>query len=226
MARQARGMTVIVLLGAPGAGKGTQAQVLRERLGIPHIATGDLFREAFRQGTSIGREARRYMDRGQLVPDDITIRMLLDRLDRTDARNGAILDGFPRTPAQAEALDAALAERGTQVDRALFIEVPIEDLVRRMSGRLVCEQSGHVYNELLNPPKVKGRCDIDGSPLVQRADDQPETIRARMAEQLGALGDVVDYYARAGVLRTIDGRQPIHAVSKALLAELDPPVRV
>ena len=219
-------MTVIVLLGAPGAGKGTQAQVLRERLGIPHIATGELFREAFRLGTPIGRDARRYMDRGQLVPDDITIRMLLDRLDQPDARNGAILDGFPRTPAQAEALDAELAERGAQVDRALLIEVPIDDLVRRMSGRLVCEKSGHVYNEVLNPPKVKDRCDIDGSPLVQRADDQPDTIHARMAQQLGALADVVDYYGRAGVLRTVDGRRPINAVTTALLAELDPPVRV
>jgi adenylate kinase len=217
---------VIVLLGAPGAGKGTQAQVLRERLGIPHIATGDLFREAFRLGTPIGRDARRYMDRGQLVPDDITIRMLLDRLDQPDAQHGAILDGFPRTPAQAQALDAALAERGTRVHRALLIEVPIEDLVRRMSGRLVCEKSGHVYNEFLNPPKVTGRCDIDGSPLVQRTDDRPETIHARMTQQLGALADVVDYYRQAGVLRTVDGRQRIDAVSRALLAELDPPVRV
>ena len=219
-------MTVIVLLGAPGAGKGTQAQILRERLGIPHVATGELFREAFRLGTPIGREARRYMDRGQLVPDDITIRMLLDRVDQPDASGGLILDGFPRTSAQAEALDAALVERGAHVDRALLIEVPVEDLVRRMSGRLVCEAAGHVYNELLNPPKVKGRCDIDGSPLIQRADDQPDTIRARMAQQLGALADVVDYYRRGGVLRSVDGQRPIDAVSKSLLAELDPPVRV
>src|SRR3954454_18367336 len=123
-------MTVIVLLGAPGAGKGTQAELLEARLKLPHIATGDLFREAFRQGTAIGREARRYMDRGQLVPDDITIRMLLERLDEPDAKGGAILDGFPRTSAQAKALDTALAERGTQVDRALLIDVPGEDLVR------------------------------------------------------------------------------------------------
>jgi adenylate kinase len=218
--------TVIVLLGAPGAGKGTQAQVLHKRLGIPHIATGELFREAFRLGTAIGREARRYMDRGQLVPDDITIRMVLDRLDQADANGGAILDGFPRTAAQAEALDVALAERATQVDRALLIEVPIEDLVQRMSGRLVCEKAGHVYHELLNPPKVKGRCDIDGSPLVQRADDRPETIRARMTQQLGALAEVVEYYRAAGKLRTVDGRQPIEAVSRALLAELDPQVKV
>jgi adenylate kinase len=219
-------VTVIVLLGAPGAGKGTQAELLKERLKLPHIATGDLFRAAFRQGTPIGREARRYMDRGQLVPDDITIRMLLDRLDEADAKGGAILDGFPRTAAQARALDAALKERRTRVDRALLIDVPAEDLVRRMAGRLICQKAGHVYHETANPPRVPGICDIDGSPLVQRADDQADTIRARLAQQLGALGDVVDHYRRAGVLRTVDGRQPIDAVGRGLLAELDPPVHV
>jgi adenylate kinase len=219
-------LTVIVLLGAPGAGKGTQAELLHDRLGIPHIATGDLFREAYRQGTPIGREARRYMDRGQLVPDDITIRMLLERLDQPDAKEGAILDGFPRTSAQAKALDAALAERGTRVDRALLIDVPGEDLVRRMGGRLICEASGHVYHETANPPRVPGICDIDGSRLVQRADDAADTIRARLSQQLGALADVVDHYRRAGVLRAVDGRQPINLVSRALLAELDPPVMV
>jgi adenylate kinase len=219
-------LTVLVLLGAPGAGKGTQAEILHNRLGIPHIATGDLFREAYRQGTPIGREARRYMDRGQLVPDDITIRMLLERLDQPDAKGGAVLDGFPRTSAQAKALDEALGERGSGVDRALLIDVPGEDLVRRMAGRLICEASGHVYHETANPPRVPGICDIDGSRLVQRADDAADTIRARLAQQLGALADVVDHYRRAGVLRSVDGRQPIGLVSRALLAELDPPVGV
>ncbi len=216
----------MVLLGAPGSGKGTQAEIIRDRLGIPHIATGDLFRAAFRQGTAIGRESRRYMDRGQLVPDDITIRMLLDRLDQPDARGGAVLDGFPRTAAQAKALDEALAERGGRVDRALLIDVPAEDLVRRMAGRLICAKAGHVYHETANPPRVPGRCDIDGSPLVQRADDQADTIRARLAQQLGALAQVVEHYRLAGVLRTVDGRQPIDDVSRALFAELDPPVKV
>jgi adenylate kinase len=219
-------LTVVVLLGAPGSGKGTQAEIIRDRLGIPHIATGDLFRAAFRQGTAIGRESRRYMDRGQLVPDDITIRMLLDRLDQPDARGGAVLDGFPRTAAQAKALDEALAERGGRVDRALLIDVPAEDLVRRMAGRLICAKAGHVYHETANPPRVPGRCDIDGSPLVQRADDQADTIRARLAQQLGALAQVVEHYRLAGVLRTVDGRQPIDDVSRALFAELDPPVKV
>jgi adenylate kinase len=219
-------LSVVVLLGAPGAGKGTQAELLQERLMLPHLATGDLFRAAYKLGTPIGREARRYMDRGQLVPDATTIRMLLDRLDDADAKGGAILDGFPRTEAQARALDAALAERGSKVDRAVLIDVPPEDLVRRMAGRWICEQSGHVYHETANPPRVAGRCDIDGSPLVQRADDRAETIRARLAEQLGALAEVVDHYRRAGVLRTVDGRRPIDMVSRDVLAELDPPVGV
>ncbi len=210
-------MTVVVLLGAPGAGKGTQASILAERLGIPHVATGDLFRSAVRDGSPIGLEARRFMERGQLVPDDITIRMLLDRLTRPDASGGVILDGFPRNRAQAIALDAALAERSTAVDHVVNIEVAAEELVRRLSGRWVCEESGHVYNETTNPPQVAGRCDIDGSPLVQREDDKAETIRARLDLQLASLGDVVDYYDAAGTLRRIDGLQPIEAVADDLL---------
>jgi adenylate kinase len=214
-------LTVIVLLGAPGAGKGTQAEVLQDRLGLPHIATGDLFRAALREGTPIGREARRYMDRGQLVPDDITVRMLLERLDQRDAAQGAILDGFPRTRAQAQALDAALAERGSRVDRALNIDVPAEEVVRRMSGRWICEAAGHVYHETANPPRVAGRCDIDGSRLIQREDDRIETVRARLAQQLGALRDVVGYYRSQGTLRTVDGRRPITEVTDELLAALN-----
>jgi adenylate kinase len=214
-------MTVIVLLGPPGAGKGTQAKVLEEKLGLPHIATGDLFRAALRAGTAVGREARRYMDQGQLVPDEITIRMLLERLDERDAANGAILDGFPRNRTQAQALDQALGERGATVKRALNIDVPAEEVVRRMSGRWICEASGHVYHETANPPRVAGRCDIDGSRLIQREDDRIETVRARLAQQLGALRDVVAYYRGRGVLRSIDGRRPIAEVSEALLAEVD-----
>jgi len=210
-------MTVVVLLGAPGAGKGTQAVLLAEQLDIPHVATGDLFRAAVRDGSPIGLEARRFMERGQLVPDDITIRMLLDRLNRPDAVGGAILDGFPRNRAQAEALDAALADDGARVDLAVDVEVPKEELIRRMSGRWVCVESGHVYNESTNPPQIAGRCDIDGSELVQREDDRADTIRARLDLQLASLQDVIDHYARTGVLRRVDGLQAIDAVAADVL---------
>jgi adenylate kinase len=211
-------MTVVVVLGAPGAGKGTQAELLAERLAIPHVATGDLFRAAVRDGSPIGLEARRFMERGQLVPDDITIRMLLDRLSQPDAAGGAILDGFPRNGAQAQVLDDALAERGDRVDLAIDIEVPTDELIRRMSGRWVCRDAGHVYNESTNPPRVPGRCDIDGSPLLQREDDKPETIRARMDVQLTSLREVLDHYRTTGVLRSVDGLQPIDAVAQDVSA--------
>lgn len=214
-------MTVVVLLGAPGAGKGTQAAVLQERLGLPHLASGDLLRAAVAAGTAIGREADRYMSRGQLVPDPTIIRVFLDRLAQPDAAGGAIVDGFPRTPAQAVALDAALAEAGRRVDRALLIEVPVEDLVKRAAGRWICSASGHVYHEVVNPPQTPGICDLDGSELVQRADDREETVRARMATQLGALGEVVQHYEDRGLLRRVDGRQPIEDVSADLIAALD-----
>lgn len=213
-------MRVIVLLGAPGAGKGTQAPILARHLGVPHVATGDLFRAAVRDGSPVGLEARRYMERGQLVPDDITVRMLLDRLAQRDAAKGVVLDGFPRNRAQAETLDAALAERGERVERAVSIEVPAEELVRRLSGRWVCRDSGHVYNESSNPPRTPGRCDLDGSPLIQREDDKAETIRNRMAVTLGSLRDVVAYYRQKGILQVVDGVQPIDRVTADLLAAI------
>jgi adenylate kinase len=211
-------MTVLVLLGGPGSGKGTQAAVLSERLELPHIATGDLFRAAVRDGSQLGLAARRYMERGQLVPDDITIRMLGARLAHGDATRGVILDGFPRNGTQAEALDAHLAEGGGRVDRALEIDVPTEVLIARLSARWVCQAAGHPYNEQTHRPRVAGRCDLDGSPLIQRADDRAETIRARLAMQLGSLREVVSHYRAAGVLRTVDGRTSIDEVSAALLA--------
>lgn len=211
-------MSVIVLLGGPGAGKGTQAVGLAERLGVPHVATGDLFRAAVRDGTPIGLEAKGYMERGQLVPDATTVRMLLDRLAGPDAANGVVLDGFPRDRAQAEVLDTALAERGSRVDLAISIEVPADELVRRLSGRWVCREAGHVYNKTAHPPRVPGRCDIDGSELIQRADDKPETIQARLELQLSSLRDVIEYYRTRGVLRQVDGVGSIDAVSDAVLA--------
>jgi adenylate kinase len=213
-------VNVVVLLGAPGAGKGTQAPLLAARLGIPVVATGDLFRAAVRDGTPLGLEARRYMDAGQLVPDEITVRLLLDRLGRPDATAGVILDGFPRTGMQAGALDKALVERGASVSAAVLVDVPTDELVRRMSGRWICRAAGHPYHEISSPPHVAGVCDLDGSELYQRADDQPATIRARMDQQLGALAQVIDHYRASGVLRTIDGLQPIEAVAAAIDAEL------
>jgi len=211
-------VTFLVLLGAPGAGKGTQAPILADRLGLPHVATGDLFRSAVHEGSAVGLEARRYMERGQLVPDSITVKMLLDRLAEPDAAVGAILDGFPRNLAQADILASALADRHSQVDVALEIEVPQAELVRRLSGRWICQANGHVYNETSHPPRVPGKCDLDDSPLIQREDDRSETIAARLAAQLAALDDVVGYYRERGLLRTIDGRQPVGAVTAALLA--------
>ncbi|MEX2184567.1 MAG: adenylate kinase [Chloroflexota bacterium] len=213
-------MTVVVLLGAPGAGKGTQAPILSAHLGVPHVATGDLFRAAVRDGSPVGLQARRYMERGQLVPDDITIAMLLHRLEAADATDGVILDGFPRNRAQAIALDAALADRDTAVSRALSIDVPLDDLVRRLSGRWVCSAAGHVFNEHSNRPRVEGRCDLDASPLIQREDDKAETIRARMDLTLASLAEVAAYYGAAGVLRSVDGMQSIDAVTADLLAAL------
>jgi len=207
---------VVVILGPPGAGKGTQAAILAKRLGVPHIATGDLFRSAARAGTQIGREAAAFMKRGELVPDEVTVQMLLDRLRRRDAANGAVLDGFPRNRLQAEALDRALTERGMRVDRAINIEVPAEDLVRRLAGRWTCRAAGHIYHEVSNPPRVAGVCDIDGSALYQRDDDRVETIRARLAQQLGALAEVAAYYRERGILSTVDGRGSIEQVTEAI----------
>ena len=210
---------ILVLLGPPGAGKGTQARVLAGGLGIPHIATGDLFRAEARAGTPLGLQARSYMERGELVPDGVTIDLLLARLERPDAVGGAILDGFPRTRVQAAALDEALAARGSGVDVALLIDVGDDELVSRLSSRWICSaDGGHVYNLVSMPPRAAGHCDLDGAPLVQRDDDRPETVRARLSAQLGALADVVSYYRERGLLRLVDGELPIDEVGRALLA--------
>jgi len=214
---------VVVLLGAPGAGKGTQAAVLRDRLGLPHVATGDLFRAATREGGPLGTEVRAHMDAGRLVPDELTIGVLRDRLARPDAAGGAILDGFPRTAAQAASLDELLASRDGRVEVALLIDVPPGDLVARLPGRWICEAAGHVYHVDANPPRRPGVCDVDGSQLIQRSDDRADTVRARLDAQLGALADVVDHYRARGVLRTVDGRRSIEEVSQALLSAVPGP---
>jgi len=215
-------MRVLVLLGAPGAGKGTQAHILARHLGLPRIATGDLFRAAVREGTPLGIAAQAYMERGALVPDEVTVGMLLERIAAPDAARGVILDGFPRTRSQAEALDRALVERGAAVEAALLVDVPADELLLRLSGRWLCEAAGHTYHETAYPPRVPGICDICGSRLIQRDDDRPDVVRARLEKQLGALADVVDHYRAAGVLQAVDGRRPIASVTNDLLDCVEP----
>jgi adenylate kinase len=214
------------MVGAPGAGKGTQATLLAERLGLPHVASGDLFRENIRDETPLGRRVREYVDSGALVPDELTIDLIADRLSRPDANQGAILDGFPRTRPQAEALDAMLARMGGLVAAALYIDVDREELVHRLSGRWICSVSpAHVYHEMARPPRVAGVCDIDGAALMQRDDDKPETIRARLQKQLPPMFEVVDYYSERGVLSTIDGERPVAEVTDELLHAITSPAR-
>ena len=213
-------MTVAILLGAPGAGKGTQAPRLAERLGVPVLASGDLLRAEVASGTDIGREVDAVMRSGELVSDDLMAKLFLARLDREDAAAGAILDGFPRTRPQAVALDEALDATGRPVDRALLLEVPVDHLIGRFAGRLICKAGGHVYNEWFKPPKIWGVCDVDGSELVHRADDAEETVRARMEQQLGPLNDVADYYRARGILMPVNGLQSIEDVTTDLLAAL------
>ena len=216
-------MTVAVLLGAPGAGKGTQAPILSARLGVPVLASGELLRAEVASGSDLGREVDEIMRSGELVPDATIVRLFLDRLGRPDAAGGAILDGFPRTRGQAEALDTALAATGTRVDRALLIDVPIEDLIGRFAGRVICANGSHVYNLRSKPPIVDGVCDVDGSPLLRREDDAEATVRARMDQQLLPLHDVVEHYRGRGILSTVDGLQDIEHVTASLLEALGVP---
>jgi adenylate kinase len=209
---------ILVLVGAVGTGKGTQAKILSKEFGLPHLASGNLFRAAPAAGTPLGEEARHYMERGELVPDGITINMFMDELARPHASRGAILDGFPRTVGQSVALDETLAKMGEKVDRVIFIEVPPEDIIRRVAGRLVCPTDGTTYHETADPPKVPGICDRDGTPLKQRDDDRPEVVRARLDQQVPPMLGVVDHYEQLGVATRVDGRQPIDAVTRDILA--------
>jgi len=211
---------VIVLLGPPGAGKGTQAPILADRLGVPILASGDLLRAVAREDTQLGREVGAIMQAGALVPDATTVRIFLERLAAPDARDGAILDGFPRTAAQARALDDALAAASSRVDAAVLIDVPEKELVARMTGRLVCRAAGHPYHVRTRPPRTPGICDLDGSPLYQRADDEETTVRARLSKQLAPLAEVVGHYRAAGILTTVDGRQAVDVVTEQVLAAL------
>jgi len=208
--------TYIVMLGPPGAGKGTQAKIIAEELGLVHISTGDLFRENLSNETELGQLTASYMNKGELVPDDVTIAMVEERLSRPDCQKGAVLDGFPRTPAQAEALDCLLTKIGGRVDLVPFIHVPNETLVERLSGRWM-SKAGRVYHALYNPPKVKWIDDFDGSELYQREDDKPETVAHRIDVYYLQTSPLIEYYREAGSLVKIDGTQSIEKVTEDLL---------
>ncbi len=206
----------VVLLGAPGAGKGTQAELLSEHLHIPHIATGDLFREALRGDTPLGRQAKAYMDRGELVPDSVTIAMVRERMHEPDTAQGAIFDGFPRTVEQAQALEAILAERGQQVDIAIYIDVRPEVLLERLSGRWICRDCGGVYHAVSNPSEVPGICSACGGQLYQRPDDRPEVQRRRIEVYLEQTAPLIEYYRERGLLAEVDGERDIVQVQEEL----------
>ena len=208
--------TYIVLLGPPGVGKGTQAKILSERSGLAHISSGDLFRENLKNQTELGKLAQTYMTKGELVPDDVTIAMIRERLSRPDCKNGAILDGFPRTPAQADALENMLHEFSGQVDVVPFITADENILVERLSGRWTCRANGHVFNEKFNPEKVRGICDFDGSELYQRDDDKVETVKRRIDVYLGQTSPLINYYRNNGKLVELDGTESIEQVTENL----------
>ena len=207
----------IIMLGAPGAGKGTQAKKIAAKYGIPHISTGDIFRANIKGGTELGMKAKSYMDQGQLVPDDVTIGMLLDRIAEADCKNGYVLDGFPRTIPQAESLTKALAERGEKVDYAINVDVPDENIINRMSGRRACLGCGATYHIKFNPPVKEGVCDTCGQELVLRDDDKPETVKKRLDVYHQQTQPLIDYYKNAEVLAEVDGTQPMDAVFQGIV---------
>ncbi len=217
-ARDGGSRRIIVMMGAPGAGKGTQAERLAEALGLPHVSTGELFRAALASDSALGRKVRKHVDSGGLVPDEITVAMVADRLAEDDAADGVILDGFPRTVAQAEALDALLAKVGTAVAAVPYIEVPTELLLARLTGRRICSKDDqHLYHVDAMPPKTEGICDIDGAELYQRKDDSEKTVQDRLDKQLPPMFEVIDYYAGNEVLFSVPGDQSPEAVTEELL---------
>jgi adenylate kinase len=209
--------TYMVILGPPGAGKGTQARKLSKELKLAHISSGDLFREHLKNETKLGKLAEGYINRGELVPDDVTIAMIRDRLTKQNAITGAIFDGFPRNPDQAEALDKMLPEFNGQVNVAAYIKVPDEELIERLTGRWTCREHGHIFHEKFNPPKVSGRCDFDGSKLYQRDDDKLETVTKRIKVYHEHTRPLIEYYQERGLLFEVDGTQTIENVMADLL---------
>lgn len=210
----------IIMLGAPGAGKGTQAKMIADKYGVPHISTGDIFRANIKNGTELGMEAKKYMDQGLLVPDELTVRILLDRVAQDDCKNGYVLDGFPRTIPQAEVLDSELTKLRDHIDYAINVDVPDENIVKRMSGRRACLTCGATYHIEHVPPKKEGICDVCGSELVLRDDDKPETVKNRLNVYHEQTQPLIDFYTEKGVLKTVDGTVPMEEVFAAITAIL------
>ena len=202
----------IVMLGAPGAGKGTQANMIAEKYNIPHISTGDIFRANIKNGTELGKEAKGYMDKGQLVPDELTVKLLLDRVAQADCKNGYVLDGFPRTIPQAEVLDGELTKNGEKLDYAIDVDVPDENIIHRMGGRRACLKCGATYHVEYLPPKKDGICDVCGSELVLRDDDKPETVKNRLKVYHDQTQPLIEYYTKQNVLHSVDGTQDVNKV--------------
>ena len=202
----------IIMLGAPGAGKGTQAKQIATKYSIPHISTGDIFRANIKNGTELGKKAKEYMDQGLLVPDELTCDLVMDRIAQDDAKNGFVLDGFPRTIPQAEALDAALSKIGQKMDYAIDVDVPDENIINRMSGRRACLNCGATYHIVSIPPKKEGICDTCGKELVLRDDDKPETVKKRLDVYHDQTQPLIDYYKKQNILKSVDGTQPMEKV--------------
>lgn len=210
----------IIMLGAPGAGKGTQAKMIADKYGIPHVSTGDIFRANIKEGTDLGKEAKSYMDKGLLVPDELTVKILLDRVAKDDCKNGYVLDGFPRTIPQAEVLDKALSEMNDAIDFAIDVDVPDENIIKRMSGRRACLACGATYHIEHIPPKKEGICDRCGKELVLRDDDKPETVKNRLSVYHEQTQPLIDFYTRKGVLKTVDGTVDMKEVFAAIVGIL------
>ncbi len=210
----------IIMLGAPGAGKGTQAKRIAEKYAIPHISTGDIFRANIKNGTELGTKAKEYMDQGLLVPDELTCDLVMDRIQQDDCKNGFVLDGFPRTIPQAEALDQALNKIGQKMDFAVDVDVPDENIVNRMGGRRACLSCGATYHVEFNPTKAEGICDACGAETVLRDDDKPETVQKRLGVYHDQTQPLIDYYKKQGILKSVDGTQPMEAVFQAIVGIL------
>ncbi|CUY01608.1 adenylate kinase [Staphylococcus epidermidis] len=211
----------IILMGLPGAGKGTQASEIVKKFPIPHISTGDVFRKAIKDETDLGKEAKSYMDRGELVPDEVTVGIVKERISEDDAKKGFLLDGFPRTIDQAESLNQIMSELDREIDAVINIEVPEEELMNRLTGRRICEKCGTTYHLVFNPPKVDGICDIDGGKLYQREDDNPETVSNRLSVNVKQSKPILEYYNNKGVLKNIDGSKDIDEVTNDVIDILD-----